>query len=251
MILEFQRADRVRDAFNGIGERVRIVVGRIDAPRGAGPVVGGMADAIEHGVPQVDVRGCHVDFRPQDMGSVGEFSRPHPAEEIQVFIDRSGPVRAVFAGLGECAAIFTHLLGRQAVDVGFVLLDQRDGEFVEALEIIRCVKHFAVPVETQPVHIVLNGLDEFRIFGGGVRVVEPQVADSAWVFIGEAEIEANGFRMTDVEVSVRLRREAGDDAAVVLSGGPIRRHDVANEVGWSYGGWVSHGFVARSSHRCA
>ena len=39
VILELERADRVRDALDGVGERMREVVHRIDAPRVAGPVM--------------------------------------------------------------------------------------------------------------------------------------------------------------------------------------------------------------------
>jgi hypothetical protein len=98
--------------------------------------VGGMADAIEHGIAQIDVWRSHVDLGPQDMHSVGEFACPHPAKEIQIFIDRSGSVRAIFARLGERPPIFAHLIGRQAIDVGFAFLNEDHGKFVELLEIV-------------------------------------------------------------------------------------------------------------------
>ena len=179
------------------------------------------------------------------MRSVREFPCLHPAKEIQIFFDRPGPVGTLFAGLGESSSIFAHLIGCQAIDVGFTFFDQDDGKFIELLEIVRGVELLAVPVESQPAHVVFNGRDEFRIFRGGVRVVETQVADSPRVFPGDSEIEADGFGMADVEIPVRFRWKAGDDAAVVLPGGLICCHDFTNEIGRTCRCWFSHWLVAR------
>ena len=62
VIFKFQRADRVGDAFDGIGQRVRKVIRGIDAPCGPCPIVGGMPDPIEDRISQIDVRGAHIDF---------------------------------------------------------------------------------------------------------------------------------------------------------------------------------------------
>jgi hypothetical protein len=56
MHLEFQRADAVRDALNVIAQAVRVIVQRVDAPLVAGVMVRRMADAVQHGVAQPDVR---------------------------------------------------------------------------------------------------------------------------------------------------------------------------------------------------
>ena len=80
MVLEFQRANRMGNTFHRIGERMREIVSRIDAPGRAGAVMGHMSDAIEHGIAQIDVRRGHVDFGAEHMCAVGEFPRPHPRE---------------------------------------------------------------------------------------------------------------------------------------------------------------------------
>ena len=90
VVLELERAQGVRDAFQGVGEAVGEVVHRVDAPRVAGAVVRGVPDAVEHRIAHDDVGGGHVDPRPQHVRSVRELPGPHAPEEIQVLGHRAG-----------------------------------------------------------------------------------------------------------------------------------------------------------------
>ena len=45
-----------------------------------------------------------------------------------------------------------------------------------------------------------------------------------------AEVQAECLGVADVQVAVRLRREAGDDLAVVFARGDVRGDDLADEV---------------------
>ena len=126
VILELERAQRVRDALNRVRQRMREVVHRIDAPRVAGPMMRGVPDAIERRVAHVEIRRRHVDLRAQDVRAVLELARAHPGEEVEVFVDRTVPVRTVLAGLGQRAPVPSDLLGREAVDVGAAARDQLD-----------------------------------------------------------------------------------------------------------------------------
>ena len=74
VVLEFQRADRVRDALDRVRLAVRIVVARIDRPLVAGARMGGVQDAVEHGVAQIDVARGHVDPGPQHPRAVRELA---------------------------------------------------------------------------------------------------------------------------------------------------------------------------------
>src|SRR5204863_7997486 len=47
-----------------------------------------------------------------------------------------------------------------------------------------------------------------------IGVVIPQIGAAA-AFIGESEVEAAGFRMTDVQIAVGLRGKPGPDPSVV------------------------------------
>ena len=100
MVLVLERAERVGDPLDGIGERVRVVVHRIDAPRVAGAVVRRVADAVEHRVAHVDVRRGHVDLRAQHVRAVGELPRAHAPEEIEVLRGRAVAVRRLLPRLG-------------------------------------------------------------------------------------------------------------------------------------------------------
>ena len=93
VILEFERAQRVRDALNRVRQRMREVVHRIDAPGVARPMMRGVPDAIERRVAHVEIRRRHVDLRAQDVRAVFELARAHPGEEVEVLRDRAIAVR--------------------------------------------------------------------------------------------------------------------------------------------------------------
>jgi hypothetical protein len=109
--LEFERAERVRDALDGVGLAVREVVHRVDAPLVAGARMLGVEDPVHRRVAQVDVRRGHVDLGAQHARAVGELAGAHPLEQIEVLLDRPVAVRAVLAGLGQRAAMLADLVG--------------------------------------------------------------------------------------------------------------------------------------------
>ena len=85
-------------------------------------------------------------------------------------------------------------------------------------------------MKAHPADVFHDGVDEFGFFFRGVGVVEAEVA-FAVELAGEAEVEADGFGVADVEVAVGLGWEAGVDATGVFTGGEIGDDDVADEVG--------------------
>ena len=92
---EFQRAQRVRHALDRVRLAVGEVVARIDAPGVAGARMGGVQDAVEHRIAQVDVARRHVDLGAQHAGAVRKLAGAHAAEEIEVLLDRALAERAV------------------------------------------------------------------------------------------------------------------------------------------------------------
>ena len=137
-------------------------------------------------------------------------------------------VRRLLARLGERAAQLADLVGRQAVDVRVPGRDQVLRPLVELLEVVRGVVVVRAPLEPQPPHVALDRLGVFDVLLGRVRVVEAEVAAAA-VFDGHAEVEANRLRMADVQIAVRLRREARDDG-LVAARGEVLLDDLADEV---------------------
>ena len=223
MVLEFQRADRMRDAFDGVRLAVGVVVARIDRPFGAGARMLRMQDAVEHGVAQVDVAGGHVDPGAQHARAVREFARLHAPEEVEIFLHWAVAERRVLAGLRQRAAVDADFFLRLVVDIGVAGLDQALGPVIQAVEIVRGVIEIGSPVVAEPVHVGLDGIDIFLLFLGRVGVVEAQMA-LAGKFLRDAEIQGNRLGMADVQIAVRLRRESGHDPAVFLGsrGRPAR-----------------------------
>ena len=162
------------------------------------------------------------------MLAVGELAQAHFAQQLQVLPDRALAVGAVLAGLGERAAKSAHLLGREAVHVCVAAVHELLGELVQVFEIVRGVILVIAPVETEPPHRVADGIDVFLLFLRGVGVVEPQVAHAA-VVVREAEVEADGLRVPEMQVAVRLGRKARHHL-LVLAGGEVCLDDLADEV---------------------
>jgi hypothetical protein len=74
----------------------------------------------------------------------------------------------------------------------------------------------------------------FDVFLDRVGIVKAQMADTA-VFAGEAEVQADGFGVANVQIAVGLRRKAGLHSSAVFVGLQILQNDVADEVGWACG----------------
>jgi len=73
----------------------------------------------------------------------------------------------------------------------------------------------------------LDALDVFDVFLRRIGVVHSQIADAAELAC-DAEVQADAFGVADVQVTVRLRREARVDAWIFVFG-HVRGHDVADE----------------------
>jgi hypothetical protein len=117
---------------------------------------------------------------------------------------------------------------RLIVDIGVAGLDQGFRPFIQPIEIIRGVIEIGSPVVTEPAHVGLNRIDIFLLFLGRIGVVETQVA-APGKLLRDAEIERDRLGMADVQIAVRLRREAGHDPAVLFAV-EIGLDDVADEI---------------------
>src|SRR5262245_57670321 len=84
------------------------------------------------------------------------------------------------------------------------------------------------PVEAEPQHVLLDGVDVLLLFLGGIGVVKAQVAAAAEL-LRDAEVQADRLGVPDMQVSVRFGREAGDDGFVPLRI-EVGLNDVADEV---------------------
>ena len=98
-------------------------------------------------------------LRAQGARAVGKLAGAHPAEQIEILLDGAIAIGRFLSGLrGQAAAHLGDLLGRQIVDKRLALLDELLGPLIKLIEILRGVVH-AVPLEAEPAHVVLNGVD--------------------------------------------------------------------------------------------
>src|SRR5206468_4033362 len=129
---------------------------------------------------------------------------------------------------------------------GLAGLDQVQGPVEELMEVVGGVVEMLAPVEAEPTDVFLDRLDVFLLFLDRVGVVEAQVATPAEL-LGDPEVERDRLGMTDVEVSVRLGREAGHDlrdSALAHVGGD----DLADEIASFGSGWTVSAHAAATHH---
>src|SRR5690606_7315875 len=104
-------ADAVRDAFQGIFNRVRPGIHGVDAPFVARAVVGHVADAVKHRIAQVDVGRTHVDAGTQAQAAVRMLAVAHFTQPCERFLGRAVAPWGVGARLGEGATRGADLFG--------------------------------------------------------------------------------------------------------------------------------------------
>ena len=194
------------DAFEEVALSVGEVIHGVGFPRGARAVVRVFDDAVDDGVAEVHVGVGHVDFGAEHHGAFFYLAAVHPLEQFEVFFDRAVAVGAFRAGLGGGAFLGGNLFRSLFVDVGFAFFNQADGEVPQLLEVVGSVV-FVSPLVAQPADVFFDGFYVFRVFLRGVGVVEAQVAHAS-VGGGDAEVQTDGLGVADVQVAVRLGREA-------------------------------------------
>ena len=204
-------------------ERVREVVHRVDAPLVAGVVVGDLADAVDGGVAQVDIGRGHVDLGAEDGLALVVGAGAHFLKLGEVLPDGAVAVRAVLAGRFEVAAVFAKFVLSEVADEGLAGADELQRALVHEIEIVRGVVVVGAPgrnrASARPRGWIRRIPD---IFLGGIGVVHAQVALTG-VFGGEAEIQADGFGVADVQVAVRPGGQRVDYDRQTVAGFPDRR----------------------------
>ena len=98
-----------------------------------------------------------------------------------------------------------------------------------------------VPVKAQPLHAVENSVDVFLLFFGRIGVIEAHITTSV-VVTRQPEVEADRFRMADMQVTVWLWWKARNDrrqrSALAVSAAGISAilqigvDNAAQEIGW-------------------
>ena len=175
------------------------------------------------------------------MGTLLEFSCPHPLEQVHILFHRTGSIGTVLARLGQRAAVMPDFLRAQTANVCLTNFDQLNGVFIELVKVVRCVVQMIAPIEPKPSNICLDRFHVFDFLLAWIGIIEPQVTCPALVFTGDAEVEADGFGVSNVEVTVGFRWKSGHDSTFVLVCLQILCDDTTNKVrcwGGTRGGHV-------------
>ncbi len=106
-------------------------------------------DPVHDRVAHVYVAGCHIDFGPERLCSVGKRTGPHPRKKVKVFLHRAIPIGTLPARRCQSAAILPHLIGSEITDKRKPFFDQNDRKIVELFEVIGCLVKPILPVQTR------------------------------------------------------------------------------------------------------
>ena len=92
--------------------------------------------AVYDGVAHIDVGRRHVNLGAEHTLAVGELARPHPLEQIEVFLHRTVAIRAFGARLRESAAGGAYLVGGEVAHIRLARANEPHRALVHLLEIV-------------------------------------------------------------------------------------------------------------------
>ena len=219
LILKLQRAEGMRDVLKRILNRMGKGVHRIDAPFVARFLMLSETDTVDRRIAEIHIRACHVDLRAEHHGTLRVLSVTHLAEDAEVFLHAAVAERRILARLSERTAVRAHLILGLLIHIGIAGADQILSKLVHPLEVRageeKIIFSVMLPAETKPLHGFLNGLHVLRAFLSRIRIIETHMRIAAEI-AGHAEVNADALRVADMQISVRLRREAGTDSRRII-----------------------------------
>ena len=165
-----------------------------------------MSNTVDDRITHVHVRRCHIDLGTKNFFSIGIFAFFHFFKKLEIFFNRTVTVRALFSRICQSSTVLADLIGSQVTDISFSFFDQFDGCFIHLSKVIRSKEKSVLPVSTKPFDISFNRFYKFTFFFCRVCIIKTHIK-LAVVFLGKSVIQKNGFGMSDMEVSIRLRWE--------------------------------------------
>src|SRR2546430_5040392 len=228
IIVELQGTHGVRDALDRIRLPMCIVVHRVNTPLTTGTMMVHVENSIHDRVSEIKVRRTHIDLRPQRSRAIWKLSLFHAHEQIEILFDQTVAIRAFPARFGQRAAIFANLVSAEIAYVSFAILNQLNRPVIQLLEVIRGIAE-TVPLEAQPLHVLHDGVNVFCFFFRRISIVETQIALAAKLG-RQSEIEAYGFGVTDVQVTVWFRGKSGLYTAFMFATFKVLDNDVSNKI---------------------
>ena len=227
MLHEFQRTPRVGDTFQIVTLSVSEVVHRIGIPLIACTEVGDIQHTIDQRIAEQHVRVGHIDLGTKYQCARLTLTAVHKLKQLQVLLHRTVTIGTVRTRTGGRTLLLGYHLGTLFVHVGTTILNKPYGKVPELLEVVAGVVDVS-PLESEPLNIMFDALDIFRILLLGVGVIKAQVT-LATVFLSQPEVDGDSFRVTDMQVTVRLRRETCLNPVAVLPFCQVVNHHLLDE----------------------
>ncbi len=100
---------------------------------------------------------------------------------------------------------------------------------VELLKVVGGKELPVIPLKPKPPNVLLDCIHVFEVFAAGIGIIEAQVT-RALVVGGDAEVEADGLGVPDMEIAVWLGWKAGRNPPVMLVCLQIFIDDSADEI---------------------
>ncbi|OPZ55414.1 MAG: hypothetical protein BWY89_01356 [Bacteroidetes bacterium ADurb.BinA012] len=175
----------------------------------------GLEYPVDNGITHVQVGRSHINPGSQHTAALLKFTLVHPVEQVEVLLNAAVTVRTFSAGLGRGTLLLRDGLGTLVIHIGEAAINQQYSKIPQLAKIVRSVVFPVFPGKSKPLDIFLDGINILHLLFGGVGVIKPQVTLSAILF-GHAEVKADRLCMPDMEVTIRLGREAGMNTAIVL-----------------------------------
>ncbi len=192
--------DSFYGVFNGMGK----IIHGINTPFVPGIVMGHMGHPVENGIPHVNIRGSHINSCPKNQSSVFVFAVFHVFKKLKIFLNASSCIGIFSARLCQSSPVLTHLFRRQIRHIGFALFNQLHCPFIHLFKIVGSKKQVILPVCSQPLDILFDGLHKFRFFFGGIRVVETHMK-FAMIFLCQTIVQQDRFGMSYMKTTIRFR----------------------------------------------
>ena len=219
------------DALERVLDGMSEIVHRENAPLRALTVMIDIFDPVDNGIAHVEIAAREVDLCAERHLAFLYFAVLHFLEQREVLLDGPVAVRRL-CGCRGVSPVFLELLGCQLAYICQTLLDQLDRELIVLVKIVRTVEEAVSPVKAEPVDILLDIDNVLGILLRGVRVIHTEIADAAEL-LGHSEIDAQRLAVTDMQISVRLRRKSRVHglARELSAFGNILLDEVVDEIG--------------------
>ena len=145
-------------------------------------------DAVDDRITHIEISACQIDLGAQSHLSFFHFAVFHLFKKAQILFDGTVAVRRS-GGMGRIAAVFLKLFRGKLADIRQSFFDQFHRVFIVFFKIIGPVVETVSPVEPEPVYIILDRVDVFRVLLRGICIIHAKIAQSA-EFLRHTEVNA-------------------------------------------------------------